>query len=63
MDKQTQDLPRIGTLPSGPLDSICDVGDITVGHSTLADGARQTGVTVVKPHAGDPYLDLSLIHI
>lgn len=52
-----QDIPRIGTLPSGPLDSICDVGDITVGHCTLADGARQTGVTVVKPHAGDPYLD------
>ncbi|WP_373418142.1 DmpA family aminopeptidase [Achromobacter anxifer] len=57
MDKQAQDFPRIGVLPSGPLDSICDVGEITVGHSTLADGPLQTGVTVVRPHAGDPYLD------
>ncbi|MGV2904879.1 P1 family peptidase, partial [Achromobacter sp. AGC25] len=57
MDKQALDLPRIGVLPSGPLDSICDVGDVTVGHCTLADGAQQTGVTVVRPHAGDPFLD------
>lgn len=57
MDKQALDLPRIGVLPSGPLDSICDVGDITVGHCTLADGAQQTGITVVRPHAGDSYLD------
>ncbi len=49
--------PRIGTLPSGPLDLISDVAGVTVGHSTLAEGALQTGVTVVKPHAGDPYRD------
>lgn len=49
--------PRIGTLPSGPLDLISDVAGVTVGHCTLAEGALQTGVTVVKPHAGDPYRD------
>lgn len=57
MDKQALDFPRIGVLPAGPLDSICDVGDVTVGHCTLADGPLQTGVTVVRPHGGDPYLD------
>ncbi|MFJ3463930.1 P1 family peptidase [Achromobacter spanius] len=57
MDKQAQDIPRIGVLPSGPLDSICDVGDVTVGHCTLASGPLQTGVTVVRPHGGDLFLD------
>ena len=37
--------PRIGTLPAGPRDAISDVGEI------------QTGVTVVVPHAGDPFAD------
>src|SRR5262249_39685614 len=27
------------------------------GHSTIADGDLQTGVTVIQPHAGDPFLD------
>ena len=49
--------PRIGTLPSGPRDAISDVGEIRVGHVTLDRGAVQTGVTVVVPHAGDPFLD------
>ncbi|AVG37948.1 aminopeptidase [Achromobacter insolitus] len=57
MDKQALGIPRIGVMPSGPLDSICDVGEVTVGHCTLADGPLQTGVTVVRPHGGDPYLD------
>lgn len=57
MDKQALDIPRIGVLPSGPLDSICDVGEVSVGHRTLAEGPLQTGVTVVLPHGGDPYLD------
>jgi D-aminopeptidase len=51
-----QDAPRIGVLPSGPRDAISDVGAIRVGHATLADGAIQTGVTVVVPHPGDPFL-------
>ena len=49
--------PRIGSLPSGPRDAISDVGEIRVGHVTLDLGAIQTGVTVVVPHAGDPFAD------
>lgn len=49
--------PRIGTLPAGPRDAISDVGEIRVGHVTLDLGAIQTGVTVVVPHAGDPFAE------
>lgn len=49
-------VPRIGVLPSGPLDLISDVPGVTVGHTTLDDGDVQTGVTVVLPHAGDTFL-------
>ncbi|ARP95834.1 DmpA family aminopeptidase [Bordetella genomosp. 13] len=49
--------PRIGALPAGPRDAISDVPGVTVGHCTLADGPLQTGVTVVRPHGGDPYRD------
>ncbi|MFT4191843.1 MAG: P1 family peptidase [Comamonas sp.] len=47
----------MGLLASGPRDSIADVAGVTVGHATLADGGVQTGVTVIRPHAGDPYRD------
>ncbi|MGZ5178931.1 MAG: DmpA family aminopeptidase [Ramlibacter sp.] len=50
-------LPHIGSLASGPRDAITDVAGVTVGHHTLADGDVQTGVTVVRPHAGDAYRD------
>ncbi|WP_322064186.1 DmpA family aminopeptidase [Burkholderia ubonensis] len=43
------------TLPAGPRGTIADVPGVTVGHCTLDAGAVQTGVTVVKPHAGDVY--------
>lgn len=50
-------LPRIGTLASGPRNAITDVAGVTVGHATVDDGAQvHTGVTVVRPHAGDPFL-------
>ncbi|HEY2255574.1 MAG TPA: P1 family peptidase, partial [Variovorax sp.] len=49
-------IPRIGNLPSGARDAITDVDGIALGHATLDDGAVQTGVTVLRPHAGDPYL-------
>jgi D-aminopeptidase len=51
----TTDTPRIGTLPAGPLDAISDVAGVTVGHCTLAQGEQQTGVTVIRPHAADPF--------
>ncbi|WP_375574790.1 DmpA family aminopeptidase [Paracidovorax oryzae] len=47
--------PRIGLLDAGPLDAITDVAGVTVGHATLDDGPVQTGVTVIHPHAQDPY--------
>lgn len=50
-------LPHIGALPAGVRNSIADVAGVTVGHATLAGGAIQSGVTVVRPHAGDPFLD------
>lgn len=49
--------PHIGVLPSGPRGSIADVKGVTVGHCTLDDGALQTGVTVIHPHSGDPFLN------
>ncbi|WP_233802940.1 DmpA family aminopeptidase [Paraburkholderia sp. HP33-1] len=49
--------PHIGTLPAGPLGTIADVGGVSVGHCTLAEGALQTGVTVIRPHRGDPFAD------
>ncbi|MDR1934176.1 MAG: P1 family peptidase [Candidatus Accumulibacter sp.] len=49
--------PRIGSLPSGARDAISDVGEIRVGHVTLDQGDVQTGVSVVVPHAGDPFVD------
>jgi len=50
-------LPHIGKLPAGQSNAITDVAGVTVGHHTLADGEVQTGVTVVRPHAGDLYRD------
>jgi len=48
-------LPHIGRLPAGPRNAISDVAGVTVGHATLAQGAIQTGVTVIRPHGGDPF--------
>jgi D-aminopeptidase len=50
-------LPRIGHRPAGPRDAITDVAGVTVGHHTIDDGAVQTGVTVIRPHTGDPFRD------
>jgi len=49
-------IPRIGSLPSGRHDAITDVVGVTVGHATLDDGDVHTGVTVLRPHGCDPYL-------
>ena len=49
--------PRIGHLLQGPRNAITDVEGVTVGHQTLDDGPVQTGVTVILPHASDPFRD------
>jgi D-aminopeptidase len=51
----TTAIPHIGFLPAGARNLVSDVPGVTVGHSTLALGDIQTGVTVVRPHQGDPY--------
>ncbi|SEK49965.1 L-aminopeptidase DmpA. Serine peptidase. MEROPS family S58 [Variovorax sp. YR750] len=55
--KQQAPLPFIGNLLQGERNAITDVAGVTVGHRTLADGPVQTGVTVIRPHAGDPFQD------
>lgn len=49
--------PRIGTLPPGARNAITDVPGVSVGHTTLADGPVQTGVTMIRPHPGDVFRD------
>ncbi|MGJ7581727.1 P1 family peptidase [Variovorax sp. RHLX14] len=52
-------VPRIGRLPSGPRDAITDVAGVVVGHCTRDEGEGSgihTGVTVVRPHGGDPFM-------
>jgi D-aminopeptidase len=57
---------RIGTLEPGPYDAITDVPGIRVGHATIIQGDGplvvgkgpvRTGVTVVVPHDGDPWVE------
>ena len=46
---------QIGRLDPGPGNSITDVAGVMVGHTTLIEGESvRTGVTVVRPHGGDP---------
>lgn len=49
--------PIVGSLPAGPRNAMTDVAGVSVGHCTLADGACQTGATVIRPHAGNVYTD------
>lgn len=45
-----------GRLPPGKHNAITDVGGVRVGHATVRDEGRfATGVTVVMPHAGNPF--------
>ena len=56
--KRIRDWMRIpGNFPPGPRNSITDVDGVTVGHCTLHDDAAgiHTGVTVIRPHAGDVF--------
>jgi D-aminopeptidase len=53
----TVDPPRVGTLRAGPRNLITDVEGVSVGHATLEQSDVQTGVTVIRPHAGDVFRD------
>jgi len=45
-----------GVFRTGPLNAITDVGSVQVGHRTLRKGdSVRTGVTAIRPHAGDPF--------
>ncbi len=46
----------VGSLPAGPLGSICDVPGVRVGHCTLNTQRFHTGVTVVLPTAENIFL-------
>ncbi|SFB85147.1 L-aminopeptidase DmpA. Serine peptidase. MEROPS family S58 [Polaromonas sp. OV174] len=50
-------LPQVGSLQPGARNAITDVAGVTVGHQTLDAKEVQTGVTVVRPHAGDLFRD------
>ncbi len=44
----------IGTLPTGTLNAITDVGGVRVGHTTIIRGENvRTGVTAILPHGGN----------
>lgn len=47
----------IGSLPTGPSNTIADVPGVAVGHVTLGGGEVQTGVTAVRLHPGHPFRD------
>jgi D-aminopeptidase len=56
----------LGQLEPGPLNAITDVAGVRVGHTTLirgegprvvGEGPVRTGVTVVVPHDGEPFLE------
>jgi D-aminopeptidase len=43
-----------GVFPTGPLNSITDVGGVLVGHRTVIQGEKiRTGVTAILPHNGN----------
>ncbi len=47
----------IGILPTGPTNSLTDVDGVHAGHHTIVEGdSVRTGVTVVKPHTGNVFL-------
>lgn len=57
---------KIGTMDTGPLNSITDVEGVNLGHETIIEGEGtlvrgkgpvRTGVTVIFPHPGDTYME------
>ena len=45
----------IGEMPTGRLNKISDVPGVTVGHSTIAAGKHNTGVTVIMTSDRNPF--------
>jgi len=57
---------KIGTMATGPSNTINDVNGVKVGHETIIEGEGEhipgkgpirTGVSVIFPHSGDTYMD------
>ncbi|MEE2859561.1 MAG: P1 family peptidase [Pseudomonadota bacterium] len=46
-----------GAMPPGPMNSITDVGGVTVGHATRTGGGINTGVTAIVPQPGNLFQD------
>ena len=44
---------KVGKLPTGKKNNICDCKGVRVGHFTIHDHDYHTGVTVVSPHEGN----------
>ncbi|MGP4109288.1 DmpA family aminopeptidase, partial [Virgibacillus sp. L01] len=44
---------KIGNLETGNQNSITDVEGVAVGHVTLSDNEKQTGITAILPHQGN----------
>jgi len=45
---------EIGILKTGPLNSITDIPEVSVGHITLIEGEQiRTGATAILPHSGN----------
>ena len=47
---------NIGRLAHGPRNLISDVPGVRVGHSTIDTDACHTGVTVILPPCGNPFV-------
>jgi len=46
----------VGTIPTGPRNTITDVPGVRVGHTTIARGdSINTGITAILPHGGNPF--------
>lgn len=45
----------IGRFETGARNAITDVEGVTVGHVTLSDNDKQTGVTAIIPHPGNTF--------
>ncbi len=49
---------EVGVLTPGPLNAITDVQGVLVGHTTVVEGdSIRTGVTAIRPHPGDVFLE------